>query len=156
MKLSRYPVHQLNDFTYQFFSQGPRGDFEMRVIFSREFYEARHDLYNLAFGCWDFDKEDIDDQVELRNKDADKVLSTVAHIALHFLRQNSTAFIFAQGSTPSRTRKYQMGISRYIKEAPSYLRIEGLVQDDGSQIKPHWARFESGINYKAFIFYKGV
>ncbi|WP_051664127.1 DUF6934 family protein [Dyadobacter crusticola] len=156
MKLPRYPVNQLNDCTFKFYSKGPRGRFELRVIFTRELYEGHHELYNLAFGCWDSDLEDIDDKIELKNKDADKVLSTVANITFHFLKQNPAAFVFAQGSTPSRTRKYQMGIAKYLKDLPTNFRIEGLKQDDNPAVETHWADFEIGTNYQAFILYSRV
>ncbi|WP_439554944.1 DUF6934 family protein [Dyadobacter sp.] len=156
MKLPKYPIHQLDEFTYQFLSRGPRGDFEMRVLFTQEFAELPTNIYHLAFGCWSYDLQDIDDVVELRNKDADKVLATVTHIALHFLRQHSSAFIFAQGSTPSRTRKYQMGVAKNLKEMPFNIKVKGLVPGTASEPEPRWADFRIGINYKAFILYARV
>ena len=52
--------------------------------------------------------------------------------------------IFAIGSTPSRTRLYQMGISRYFDEILELFMISGLLEN-------HWGEFEADNNYQAFL-----
>ncbi|KAA0992387.1 DUF6934 family protein [Dyadobacter aurulentus] len=156
MKVPKYHVHRLNEHTYQFFSTGPRGMFELRIIFSRESGESGDELYNLAFGLWSLDVQDIDDSIELRNGDADRILSTVAKTALDFLERHPGAFVFAQGSTPSRTRKYQMGICKYLVEVPKHIKISGLRAEPTSCHTSNWTDFEVGVNYRAFILYSNL
>ena len=156
MKLPKYQVHRLNEYTYQFFSTGPRGVFELRAIFSKEFTDSGDELYNLAFGLWNSDLEDIDDRVELRNGDTDLVLATVARLTLDFLTRHPGALIFAQGSTPSRTRKYQMGICKYLRELPKHIKILGLQFERNSLNALKWNDFEVGVNYDAFLLYSNL
>ncbi|CAG5067881.1 hypothetical protein DYBT9623_00608 [Dyadobacter sp. CECT 9623] len=156
MKVPRYPVDQLSEYTFQFFSTGPRGVFALRTIFTKENTGSGDELYNLAFGLWNSDLQDIDDRIELRNGDADQVLATVARVTLDFLHQHSGAFIFAQGSTPSRTRKYQMGIYKYFDELPKHIKILGLRTDFNSHNTSNWIEFKVGVNYQAFLLYSNV
>lgn len=50
------------------------------------------------------------------NHDTKKVLSTVARAVLDFLEQNPQAIVMARGSTPSRTRLYQMGTAEFWRD----------------------------------------
>src|ERR1043165_8403750 len=92
---------------YRFVSVGSRGNIQKGVKFKR----VRDYLFNLVFGDWDEVNERIDDKVITNNGDREKVLATVAEIVIQFIDLHPYAFIFAQGSTNSRTRLYQIGIN---------------------------------------------
>jgi hypothetical protein len=52
--------------------------------------------------------------------------------------------VYAKGSTPARTRLYQMGIAGNFSEINAFLHVYGFL--DG-----HWSKFEKNINYEAFF-----
>jgi len=52
--------------------------------------------------------------------------------------------VYATGSTPARTRLYQMGISANWAEIESILKIFGF--NSGQ-----WQPFQQNINYEAFL-----
>jgi hypothetical protein len=54
------------------------------------------------------------------------------------------AILFAEGSTKSRTRLYQMGISKISDDFFEMFEIEGLI--DGG-----WEPFQKGKNYESFL-----
>jgi len=102
---------------------------------------------NLGFGVWNDHTKDIDDGIETKNGDMQQILATVANRALEFLSRYPEAEIFAKGSTASRTRLYQMEISKIIDEVPEGLRIEGLISKSGIG----FVDFRKGINFDAFL-----
>jgi len=69
----------------------------------------------------------------------------VAHAVLDFTNCYTDAIIYAEGSTESRTRRYQMGINKYFKNIEPYFFIYGLVENKGFE------PFKHGRNYKAFV-----
>lgn len=76
-----------------------------------------------------------------------KVLSTVARPVLDFLEQNPQAIVMARGSTPSRTRLYQMGIAEFWTEIQALLEVKAYY-------KENWESFQKGKNYDAFFIFK--
>jgi hypothetical protein len=66
---------------------------------------------------------------------------------LNFLEKNSRAKLFAEGSTPARTRLYQREISKVIQNLPGALHIRGFLRAD----KQGFVDFENGINYDGFL-----
>lgn len=121
-------------------SIGSRGHIQKVVKFKR----VRDHIFNLVFGDWDEMNERIDDKVITNNGDREKVLATVADIVIQFIDLYPSAFIFAQGSTASRTRLYQIGINANLPLISQYLYIEGFL--DGQ-----WQPFIKGKNYNAFL-----
>lgn len=107
MNLNKYPLVSTNEhLTFEFLSEGPNGSIKKVVYF-----EAIGDnLFNLAFGDWSEFEQGIDDKVRSNNHDRDKVMATVAATVIEFIKHYPQAIIFAKGSTPSRTRLYQIGI----------------------------------------------
>lgn len=55
--------------------------------------------------------------------------------------------IYAEGSTPSRTRLYQMSINNNREEVEKLLDVFGYKDE-------MWHPFESGRNYEAFLVTK--
>jgi hypothetical protein len=73
-------------------------------------------IYNLAFGDIPDGTDMIDDAVVSNNDDRDMILATVANTIFDFTNNYGKHYIFATGSTPARTRLYQMGISSLWNE----------------------------------------
>lgn len=55
---------------------------------------------------------EIDDLSVSNNQDTKKVLATVAKTVVDFIEQHPKAIVM-EGSTPARTRPYQMGIRSF-------------------------------------------
>jgi hypothetical protein len=100
-------------------------------------------IWHLAFGDVDRDGG-VNDFVNSNNQDAEKVLATVAQAVISFTNLYPNALIFAEGSTPSRTRRYQMGINKFWKDIEADFNIFGLLKNEGFE------PFLSGINYIGF------
>jgi len=71
-------------------------------------------------------------------------LLKVARSVISFTNIYPNALIFAEGSTLSRTRRYQMGINKFWKEIEPNFKVFGLVKNEGFE------PFRSGKNYTAF------
>jgi len=141
MNLPKYPVVASNDYRmYLFYSDGPRGIVAKGVIYS----QIGMNLYNLAFGDWQLEREKLDDFSRSNNGDRDKVLATVAFTAIDFTDKYPSAQIFAEGSTSARTRLYQMAISNNLLEINPNFNILG--SRNGS-----WEPFALNANYEAFL-----
>jgi hypothetical protein len=140
MKQSKYPVFTDDPHLYLFVSEGARGKITKAVIYS----QMRGNLFNLGFGDWNEELREVDDSVRSNNGDRDMVLATVASTALNFFDQFPKAKIFAEGSTPARTRLYQMGIAHNILEINKDFDVLGFTDND-------WEPFQRGRNYTAFL-----
>jgi hypothetical protein len=158
MNLERYEIEQVDEFTYRFWSTGPNGRFEMWVRFS---YMGQG-TFNLGFGATDTESGEVDDLVELRNGDSQKILATVAGTTLAFLESHPLVRVYATGSTRSRTRLYQMGINRVLPVLGDY-QIAGYVagrevtKDMGIHfpgLNGQWAPVRLGTAYDAFLIFK--
>lgn len=86
----------------------------------------------------------INDSVKSNNGDRQKILTTVAQTVFKFMEDKPNVTIIAQGSTPARTRLYQMGIASFWDEINEHFEIDGLVDD-------RWEYFEKKRNYTAFL-----
>ena len=131
----------------KFYSIGKSGSFELRMLITRQKGSSNMNDFNLGFGVWNDEIKDIDDEIETKNGDMQQILATVPKRALEFIEKNPEAEIFAKGSTPSRTRLYQMEIAKIIDDVPSGLRIEGLISKNGIG----FVEFQKGINFEAFL-----
>ncbi len=141
MNIERYSVVTDDEhLIYEFLSQGPNGTIKKVV----SYLEIDRNVFNLAFGDWDETEQRINDQIRSNNDDRDKVLATVALTVIDFINHHPGATLFAKGSTPARTRLYQIGITNNWNEIGQLFDIEGFYE--GS-----WEPFEKGKNYHAFI-----
>jgi hypothetical protein len=127
-------------FDFEFESEGPNGLIRKIARFS----SIGKNIYNFGFGDLDPETGDISDDVVSNNGDAEKVLFTVARIIYDFTAVYPEALIFIQGSTPARTRWYQIYMNRYWPELEPIFEIFGY--RDG-----HWEHFRKGVNYEAFL-----
>lgn len=153
MDLEHYEIENLDQHTFRFFSIGSKGKFEMRVKFSYVWQNT----YNLGFGVLDPVTEALDDLIELRNGDSQKILATVANTVLLFLEQFPLVRVYATGSTRSRTRLYQMGINKILPLLSDYT-VTGYKSKSGrykhADRHGQWGEIELGVEYDAFLIYK--
>ena len=142
MKVEKYALKSENNFTvFEFISEGPRGLIR-KVIQFQETNEPN--LYNLAFGDKNGDTDEIDDIVVSNNGDSEKVLATVVSAIYAFFDKNPDTFVYATGSTSSRTRLYRMGIARFYETMKEDFYLFGQIDDD-------FYEFEIGKDYKGFL-----
>jgi len=141
MNLDTYSAISTNAHrTYEFLSEGPNGYIKKVVYFKT----IGDNLYNLAFGDWSEFEQEINDKVRSNNHDRDKVMATVAAAVMEFINHYPKSTIIAKGSTPSRTRLYQMGIYANWSEINQLFVIEGFINNE-------WHPFEFNKNYHAFM-----
>lgn len=141
MHSERYVVVSDNDHErYEFLSEGPNGIIR-KVIFYRK---MSPNFFNLGFGDWEEVEHIINDLTRSNNDDRDKVLTTVAFTVIDFIQFHPNVVLFVKGSTPARTRLYQMGIAAYWHEISHLFEIKGFYNGD-------WHPFERGRNYEAFV-----
>lgn len=144
IKLASYPfVKRTDSYYYEFFSEGPKGRIKKVVEFSR-LHGIGDEIFNLAFGDWNEESQRISDLSISNNTDREKVLATVAMAIINFMKDHPGAIIIAMGSTRSRTRLYQMGISKILGDISQKFEIQGY-------IKNSWQPFVKGVNYNAFL-----
>jgi hypothetical protein len=148
MNLQGYDV-KINEnlLNYQFYSEGPKGRIKKVVRFTLQNSNGVS-YFNLGFGDWNEQKNEIDDLVITNNHDRDKILATVATTVLEFTKHFPDAFIYATGSTPARTRLYQIGIVTYWTEIDQLLHVYGYTQKNG------WQPFIKNFNYEAFMVFR--
>jgi hypothetical protein len=142
MNLHRY-TYFTNDYKeYAFFSEGPKGRIK-KII---KFMKIQDDpiVFNLAFGDEDPLTREVSDSVKTDNKDRDIVLATVANTIHAFCDHYGDHYIYAEGSNPTRTRLYQMSISRLWPEISIDFDVYGVV---GSEVQ----QFQRHVNYEAFF-----
>jgi hypothetical protein len=144
MNLEKYLYVSKSDHkTFLFESVGPKGTIKKRVIFSL-INKQFGDIYNLSFGDRYHTKSRINDKAISNNGDRTKVLATVALTALEFFKHFPDAIVYIEGSTPSRTRLYQMEISAHLMEIYAFFDIYGLKNGK-------FEKFRTGTNYEAFL-----
>ncbi|MBX2923236.1 MAG: hypothetical protein KF746_13635 [Chitinophagaceae bacterium] len=144
MSDDKYDFQKLPEvFYYEFLSEGPKGVIK-KVVRYKLIEDSPVRIFNLGFGDLDTETDNINDKIKSNNKDRQKVLATVAETVIDFTLHHPDAFVFAQGSTPSRTRLYQMGIAAFYKKILLEFEVIGYVGGE-------WQIFENGVNYEAFL-----
>ncbi len=142
MRLPKYRLKaEKSLMVFEFISQGPKGQIPKLVKYSETNLK---EMYNLAFGDKDAKTGQINDTIISNNGDSDMVLSTVVSTVYAFTDKYPDAWIFATGSTKSRTRLYRMGITKYITEIKRDFQMFGLKNDE-------WEKFEKEVEYEAFL-----
>lgn len=141
MKQDRYPYYAAKSFfDFEFESVGPKG----RIRKIATFIRIRQNIYSFGFGDLDERTGEISDTVISNNGDGPKVLNTVAAIIHDFTAMYPDASVYVEGSTPSRTRWYQMNINAFYEEISYSFELYGNRNNK-------WEPFRSGNNYRAFM-----
>ena len=142
MKLSRYELKAEESLMiYEFISEGHKGEIIKLIKFSET---TLKDFYNLAFGDKNAKTGEINDTVVSNNGDTEMVLATVVAAVYAYTDSKPDMWIYATGSTKSRTRLYRMGISKFIDEIKKDFSIYG-------QLEGEWESFKKEIEYTAFL-----
>lgn len=145
MNLERYNYEKSSDFfSYVFYSEGPKGVIKKIVRYTPVILNTTL-YFNLGFGDWDEAENRINDLVNTNNRDSEKVLATIAHTVVEFTKYYPKAIVYAEGSTLSRTRLYQMGINKIWNEIEEKFDLYGFVEAEG------FHPFERNSNYQAFV-----
>jgi len=142
MKLPRYELKAESSLmVFEFRSEGGKGQIPKLIKLSET---ALKGFYNLAFGDKNLDTGDIDDLVVSNNGDSEQVLATVVSAVYAFTDHENDAWVYATGSTKSRTRLYRMGITKYLDEIKQDFHVFGLLNGE-------WVYFEKEVDYTAFV-----
>jgi hypothetical protein len=151
MNLDRYECTagpQFKRFSFQ--SIGPNGTI-MKVVDYIEipgiYLPDGRPVVNLRLGDWDEQKQHVDDLIVSNNRDREKVLATVASTIISFTEKHGKIPVFAEGSSPAKTRLYQMGINAHLEAIESLFWVYGRIGED-------WQSFKPGINFNAFLVIK--
>ena len=129
--------------SYNFESVGPNGIIK-KIIQFEKIKGPKENIYNLTLGDWDENKKILDDLAISNNNDTSKVLFTVARTILEFTKHRVDTHILFAGSTESRTRLYQIAISKNIKEINKLFDVQGFKNG-------YWKEFNPGGNFEAFL-----
>lgn len=101
-------------------------------------------LYNLGMGDVTSTGR-IDFETVSNNSDRDQILATVLQTLFIFFDKYPDSFVAFTGSTPQRTRLYQIVIARDLEKATSLFNFWGL--NENGQIQ----RFAKNNSYIGFI-----
>jgi hypothetical protein len=146
MNLELYPFLTNNEFQeYSFYSDGPKGKIKKTVVYTK--INDDPIIYNLAFGDEDPNTGLISDNIISNNEDRDIVLATVANTINTFTDHYGNNLIYATGSTPARTRLYQISITKLLDEISLDFDVYGIIDDE---VFP----FNRNVNYEAFLVRK--
>jgi len=145
MDLERYEYERKRTYKeYFFYSDGPKGHV-LKVVHFILVYAYPNSIYHLVFGDWNEKRNAIDDLSVTNNGDAEKVFATVATIVVDFIDIFRNAMVYAEGSTPARTRLYQITLSKFLHEIEPIFQVYGDINKQ--QLEP----FQKNANYKGFL-----
>lgn len=97
-----------------------------KVIHFTRLDSSEADIYNLGFGDFNEVTGKINDLNVTNNADRDRVLGTVAKSVLFFLHSYPDSRVVFKGSTPARTRLYNIEISKHWENVKNLVLVEGL------------------------------
>jgi hypothetical protein len=138
----RYEAKASHDFTtFRFISVGPRGSVSKIVSYTQTKPSGYH---NLGFGDENPKTGFVSDTAVTNNDDSKKVLATVASTLYTFFKIHQDATVVAFGSTQSRTRLYQIGVSINLEEIKKDFVVWGMYLNE-------WQLFKKGIPYQGFM-----
>lgn len=132
--------------SYEFYSEGPKGRIKKVVQFIPFIYDGRN-CFNLFLGDWNEEINSADDLIISNNQDSLKVLITVAKIVLEFTNSLPEAIVHIKGNTRSKTRLYQIGITKHWIDISALFTVVGYTNNK-------WQLFLKNVNYEAFMVYR--
>ena len=142
MNLDKYDIEtEVNSTYFEFVSKGTHGSIVKVIKYSKIFEDQ--EIYNLGFGDKNLTSGEFDDKVISNNGDTNMVLATVASTLHEFFNEYPNAIVYSKGSSPSRTRLYQINILKYLNEIVSEFEVFGELEDN-------FERFKKGVNYLGF------
>lgn len=142
MRIEKYNLKAEKELTrFEFISEGPKGAVRKLIEFQAT---TMIGIYNLAFGDKDNRSGEIDDLAVSANGDTEKILATVVSAVYAFFDKHPDAFVYASGSTRSRTRLYRMGITKFYDDMKLDFYLFGQIGDN-------FTKFEIGVEYDGFL-----
>ena len=129
---------------FEFESNGPNGKVRKIVRYSPQ-NAGGITFFNLGFGDLNSKTGKIGDLASTNNQDRAKILATIAATVLEFTLHFPDVMVYAKGSTPARTRLYQIGISSDWTEIEPILHVFGYEHNNG------WLPFRKNVNFQAFL-----
>ena len=142
MNLTTYPISASETLmTYEFTSIGPKGRISKIIHFQPTDFK---EVFNLAFGDKIDDSDHLNDETVSNNGDKEKIFATIAKSVYIFTNFYPNAWIYATGSTQSRTRLYRMSLNKYFTEIAHDFILYGEIEND-------WFPFEKNIDFQAFL-----
>ena len=143
MNLTRYEYQTEDDLHFfEFTSTGLKGEIKKIVEYSKV---SVGNIYNLAFGDYDEQSDELNDKIITNNGDSKKVLATVVSTVYAFTGRYPDVWVFATGSTEVRTRLYRMGISNNLDELKKDFYVYGMKFDESFE------DFIVGEDYLGFL-----
>ncbi|HPN68158.1 MAG TPA: hypothetical protein PLZ32_01525 [Saprospiraceae bacterium] len=128
MNLDKYEIEtEINSTYFEFVSRGTHGSIVKVIKYSKIFEDQ--EIYNLGFGDKNFTSGELDDKVISNNGDTDMVLATVASTLHEFFNEYPNAIVYTKGSSQSRTRLYQINISKYLNEIVAEFEVFEELED---------------------------
>ncbi len=121
-------------------NEGPKGLIHKLIQFAPTNLK---DVYNLSFGDKDHTTGKINDTSISKNEDSEKVLAMVVASVYAFTDKSPDVWVYATGSTKSRTRLYRMGITKYYTGVKKEFEVYGEAGDD-------WEFFDKDKDYDGF------
>ena len=141
MNQESYPFNFIDQvFVFEFESISPNKTIKKLVEISLVDFE--YQVFNLAL-LDVLPGNTLSDLTVSNNSDMPKVLATVFRALDQFFKLIPDARVLLSGSTPSRTRLYQMAISKYLNDLELKFNIWGFIGG-----KPE--NFTTGRNYERF------
>lgn len=97
LKVEKYLLKSESNFTrFEFISEGSKGAIRKLI----EFQETTDsEIFNLAFGDYNKNSNEIDDLIVSDNGDTEKILGTVVSALYVFLNEFPNVYVYATGST---------------------------------------------------------
>ena len=146
MELPRYQIESSVGSTYfEFVSSGINGNIVKVVKYVP--FTNQTELFNLGFGDKNIETGELDDLVVTNNGDTDKVLATVGMTVYDFFEEHPYATVYLKGSTGSRTRLYQISITKFIEQITIDFDVYGELEDQ-------FERFRKYVSYNGFLIQK--
>jgi hypothetical protein len=128
-----------NAFRYDFVSVG-KTIINKTIIYQKTSID---NLYALSMGDL-LDNGAVDFEIRSNNGDRDTILATIIQTLQQFLQQYSEASVGFTGSSPARTRTYQILINREWDEISKKFVVKGY---DSNGLE----EFLSNKNYEGFV-----
>lgn len=142
MNKENYPFNHISQIlVFEFESIGPKRTIKKQVEIT--LIDHQRQIFNASL-LDVLPNGVLSDLAVSNNSDMPKVLTTVFRALSYFFKYCPYAKVLIEGSTISRTRLYQMAISKYLHELEPKFSIFGF--KDGS-----FEYFMKGSNYTRFI-----
>ncbi|TAG93501.1 MAG: hypothetical protein EAZ20_01600 [Bacteroidetes bacterium] len=109
-----------------------------------DFQPINTSIYNLAFGDFNKETQDFDDDVRSNNNDIRKVFATIFQICNDFFIQNPNKVIYLEGNTLTKRKLYQRIIKNNLSDLENNFVIFGVIDEDFEVL-------DFTKNYDAFV-----